>query len=142
MTNPKCDCGFEFECRPGHFRNCNLKRTAEETIMICPKCGAERVWDRRHCVGVVIGEMENRFATKREAWEQGYADGGSAVQNDLNLIRHEAAVAERERVLTDVWDDVRRLRSYFDNDEPEVDYIVLTEVQKIIESLRKQERSP
>ena len=48
MTNPKCDCGFEFECRPGHFRNFNVKMTAEgNDIMICPKCGAEYVQVRR-----------------------------------------------------------------------------------------------
>ena len=43
--------------------------------------------------------MEIRFRTKREAWEQGYQDGESAVQHDLNLIKDAAAKAEREKVI-------------------------------------------
>jgi L-2-hydroxyglutarate oxidase LhgO len=43
--------------------------------------------------------MEIRFRTKREAWEQGYQDGASVVQHDLNLIKQDAAKAAREQVL-------------------------------------------
>jgi hypothetical protein len=43
----KCECGFELETRPGHFRNFNVKLVGsplvkgQNWIMICPKCGAE-----------------------------------------------------------------------------------------------------
>lgn len=41
--NPVCSCGFEFECRPGTFRNFNTEVILNEPgshVMICPKCGA------------------------------------------------------------------------------------------------------
>ncbi len=41
VQNPRCECGFEFECRPGHFRNFNMKMTVDKDIRICPQCGAE-----------------------------------------------------------------------------------------------------
>jgi hypothetical protein len=45
MTNPKCECGFEFECGPGHFRNFNVAlrkgghpEVEWDWLMICPVC--------------------------------------------------------------------------------------------------------
>jgi hypothetical protein len=38
----KCDCGFRFETRPGHFRNFNVKLRGDgKWISICPICGSE-----------------------------------------------------------------------------------------------------
>ena len=35
----KCVCGFEFETRAGHFRNCNMYLNEKQKwVMICPKC--------------------------------------------------------------------------------------------------------
>lgn len=48
-------------------------------------------------------EMEERFISKRQAWEQGYQDGQSSVQHDLHLLRHEATAQARDDVLYDVY---------------------------------------
>jgi uncharacterized OB-fold protein len=45
----RCDCGFEFETRPGHFRNFNMKFFENDIwIMICPKCGKEYKPEHRY----------------------------------------------------------------------------------------------
>jgi hypothetical protein len=38
----KCDCGFEFEMRPGKFRNFDIAITLSGLkICICPECKQE-----------------------------------------------------------------------------------------------------
>ena len=78
------------------MRDAGLKYTADAF--------EEVVRSRPHPAPQAPDEMEQRFETKREAWEQGYQDGRSAVQHDLNLISAEAENPCIENGCTDIED--------------------------------------
>ena len=75
----------------------NVKINKEQTVTISGTIfiadivrKAKEIRSRPHTLAP-DDEMEIRFTSKRQAWEQGYQDGGSAVQHDLNLIEDKAA---------------------------------------------------
>lgn len=77
-------------------------------------------------------EMESRFISKRQAWEQGYQDGQASVQHDLNLVEQQAAAQAREdenKRIVKILEDYRFGLDYPDCPPGDV-------IKKLVESLR------